>query len=228
MPATRDDLTEIRRIAQEMMADLWTAVPGYVSRVHEDLGSQYVDVTPVVGQALARESGIELALVPTIPAVPLAPWSLGGFYVLAKPAVGDAVLVVVSKLPIDQWLRNGKIEPGHVEQSAEDATGEHALTNAMAFPLCPRPVGSTLPDAPSDELVIGVVGADSPRLTMAKSGTFTMKGSLHVTGNVTGEGDVSADGEVTAKAANPATSVTVSGHSHFDAMGTTQPPTPGT
>lgn len=224
MPTTRDPLTAATRVTRELLLDVWTAFPAYVARVHEDLGRQYVDVTPAVAQPVVRDGAVAMESLPTLPAVPYGTLGAGGFYAWLPPAVGDVVLVVVSKVPIHHWLRTGKVDVagGHTEQAQADATGDHAIGNAMAFPMGVRPVGSTIPDVSADEMVFGVEGADEPRVTLSKAGTVMIAGSLHVTG------DVSADGEVTAQAASPATAVAVSTHKHVDAMGSTQSPTPGT
>lgn len=68
-----------------------------------------------------------------------------------------------------------------------------------------------------------VITNDQGSFEMAPNGDVTINGvKIDASGNVT------APGEVTAKAASPATSVTLSQHIHPHPMGPTSAPTPGT
>jgi hypothetical protein len=74
-----------------------------------------------------------------------------------------------------------------------------------------------------------VIKNENGSIRMAPDGPVTINGlTIDKDGNLHGPGTIAADDEITAKAASPATSVTLSQHIHIDGMGGTQPPTAGT
>ena len=232
-PTTADLL---RSAVEERLADVWTCLPAYVSKVYADRGHQFVDVIPALTRPIRTEDGeLQPEELPQVTGVPVAHLQGGGFFVSVPLAVGDVVTLVFAQWSIDQWTESG--ERGSAAPVTSAATGLHSPSGAIAFPSGPMPVPSLLKDVSPDKLVIARDGAE--RIEMG-GGQVTiicpkikLDGEVTVTGAIVAESTIDAKDAIASKAevtANDggAQSVTLSGHTHPHPFGETSPARSGT
>jgi hypothetical protein len=191
---------------QNRMADVHTALPAKV--LAYDAAAQTVDVRPEIKRYIFDDEGTRTAeALPDLYGIPVAFPRGGGFHVSFPLAVDDYVLVICSEEPTISWRDKARaVEPGIFDR--------HGLNGTFALP-CGYPDKEKLPSAPSGTELELASDNGSSILRMDSSGTITVTGDLVVSG------------EVTAGNAVPATSVSLTTHTHPSGTGPTGAPTPG-
>lgn len=107
---------------------MWTAQPGFITKISDLAGKITVDVQPTI-QARIRwpDGSLHTTQLPIIPDVPVV-FPRGGGYVHTFPmAVNDEVLIVHAARNIDGWWQNGGIQPPLDSRL-------HDLTDAFVVP----------------------------------------------------------------------------------------------
>lgn len=134
------------------LTDLHVSLPGRV--VAYNAATQTADVQPTVKQPKRNLDGSVAYLdLPTIPAVPVA-WPSGGGFTVALPlSPGDPVLLVFSETPMGEYLLTG-------EDADPVDTRRHSLGYPVAFPGGAKPDAKAFPDAPIDGVLVGKSGSD--------------------------------------------------------------------
>jgi hypothetical protein len=188
MSVTPSDL-DIQRAAMEAaLADVHTAMPAEVLRVHAgEHGRQFVDVQPSLQRRAPNEDGAMIdETLPVIPMVPVGYTQGGGFFVSVPLAPGDFVLLVFAERSLDQWLQTARkgsqraITPGDI--------GTHALEGAVALPCGPAPRSALLQGVHAQNLVIGVAGATTAaQIHVTPAGQVLIGGQLAVHPMVLGD-----------------------------------------
>lgn len=143
----------LRRILEEFLLDVHTALPGRVQSY--DAASQTADVEIGIRRVLpARDPDSDddtSEAYPILVGVPVA-WPRGGGFRAHFPlAAGDGVLLVFPEGAIDRWLDSGDVsDPG--------LPTRHGIDGAVAIPgLGFR--GGRISSAPTDGAVFGKDGA---------------------------------------------------------------------
>lgn len=193
---------------QRRMADVHTALPAKV--LSYDAAAQTVDVRPQISRYIFDEDTDERTAeaLPDLFGIPVAFPRGGGFHVTFPLAADDYVLVICSEEPTIAWRDKAReITPGLFDR--------HGLNGAFALP-CGYPDKEKLSSAPSGTDLELASDNGNSILRMDSSGTITVTGDLVVSG------------EVTAGNAVPATSVSLTTHTHPSGTGPTGAPTPGT
>lgn len=137
----------IQAALEAAQTEMHVALPGRV--VSYDAAKQTAAVQPTVKLPLTTADGeVSYASLPTIPDVPVAWPSGGGFFVAFGLTVGDPVLLVFSDISPADYLATG-------EDSEPKDTRRHSLGYPIAMPGGARPDTKALKDAPSAGVVIG-------------------------------------------------------------------------
>lgn len=152
------DVLEAYREA--MQRNMHTAMPAVV--VSYDAAAKTANVKPacwqpvkVTGEHPSDEKGFTYVELPTIPDVPVAFPSGGGFYVVFPLQPGDAVFLVFSETPMGEYLLNGTVGAKPLD------TRRHSLGYPMAIPGGARPDSKAIADSSATDLIVGKDGTDS-------------------------------------------------------------------
>lgn len=144
---------------EAMQRNMHTAMPAVV--VSYDASAKTANVKPacwqpvkVTGEHPSDEQGFTYVELPTIPDVPVAFPSGGGFYVVFPLQPGDAVFLVFSETPMGEYLLNG------VTGAKPLDTRRHSLGYPIAIPGAARPDSKAIADSSTD-LIVGKDGTNS-------------------------------------------------------------------
>ncbi len=148
-------MAELLRVAGEYFTrDMWTALPGQVTRYDAD--KQMADVKPLVQDLVSTEDGDEFVEpIPVISNVPVRFPRAGGFYITMPVEKGDYCLLVFCSRSIDKYLEGtgNDTDPGDFRT--------HDLADAVAF-MGVGPFSSALrEDGIGNNLVLGKEGGVS-------------------------------------------------------------------
>jgi len=115
------------------LANLWTTMPGIVTKVN--LKQQTVEVQPAIQGSHAEPNGVvKYVNMPVVPDVPIMFPSGGGFTLTFPVKPGDHVLLHFASRCIDGWWDSGKVAPPMDKRM-------HDLSDAFAT-VGPRPKGN--------------------------------------------------------------------------------------
>lgn len=143
----------IKAAIESHVAGLHVALPGIVEKY--DAEKQVADVVIAVRAPMRTLAGdVSYLDFPTLPEVPIA-WPSGGGYFAAFPlAKGDPVMLVFSEVATGEYLSNGS-------KSDPLDTRRHSLGYPVAIPGAARPEPKAIKDAPTTGVVIGKDDAET-------------------------------------------------------------------
>lgn len=155
---TLSDVLEAHREA--LQRNLHTGMPAVVVSYNPTAKTAAVKPTcqqpvKVTGENPSDEQGFTYVELPTIPDVPVAFPSGGGFYVCFPLQPGDSVFLVFSETPMGEWLLNG------VTGAKPLDTRRHSLGYPIAIPGGARPDSKAIADSSATDLIVGKDGTDS-------------------------------------------------------------------
>jgi hypothetical protein len=131
---------------------LHVALPGRVKAYDKARGTADVEICVKLPTRTLQDL-IYYFPLPTIPDVPVA-WPSGGGYFVAMPlAVNDPVLLVFADIAMGEYLENADI-------SDPVDTRRHSLGYPIAIPGGARPNPKALSDLPDDGVIVGKDGSD--------------------------------------------------------------------
>ncbi len=215
-----DPETAMRAALDGRQAQMWTAMPGFVTAV--DLTKNTVSVQPTIQGTVQDENGkIQSVNLPLLVDVPIS-WPKAGGFVLTLPiAVGNEVLVVFGSRCIDAWWQSGGIQKP-MESRMHDLSDAFAIPGPSSLPNVVTGVSSTGAQLRNTAGTTYVEIAADGKIKLVSPTEVDITGNLKVTGSITATADVIAGALV------PLTQIHLLTHTHISATpgNPTGPPLP--
>jgi hypothetical protein len=113
-----DQLASMKQATASNQAQLWTAIPGYITKISDLAGQLTVDVQPTIQGIQTDQSGKSAYVkMPVLLDCPVIIMGGGGYSAVFPIAVNDEALVVFSSRNIDGWWQSGGVQaPGDQRQ----------------------------------------------------------------------------------------------------------------
>lgn len=193
----------MRAALQGWQAEMWTALPGYVTKF--DPVKLICEVQPTIQARVTLSDGTkEWKTFPKLLDCPVVFPSGGGFTLTFPIAVGDEVLVVFSSRCIDSWWQSSGVAV-QAELRMHDLSDGFVIPGPRSVPKVPVDVSTTdvrLRNADGTTYfgidpsgVASVVSASEVDVTapsMVLTGAVTITGNVAITGSLTVSGAVVA------------------------------------
>lgn len=211
-----DQVVLQRKSMQGWQAQMWTALPGIISKVELDRNT--VEVQPTI-KGRFRDPNDTWAWVqmPLCLDVPIMWQKAGGFVITMPVQVGDECLVIFSARCIDSWFQSGGIQV-QAELRMHDLSDGFAIIGPSSLPNVVADVSATdveirnaagtqkIALQPSGDINItttGNVNAQCTDANVTASDQITLTapivgvhGTLEVLGNIIATGTINSVGEI--------------------------------
>lgn len=216
-----DDPEESLRLALEShQAQIWTALPGYVTAV--DLAKQTVSVQPTVKGEVSSADGTSKAVnMPVLVDVPICWPKAGGFALTFPVKAGDEVLVVFASRCIDAWWQSGGVGVP-VESRMHDLSDGFAILAPSSQAKKYNNVSSSnvqLRNESGDTYV--EITADGKARIVGASTIDIAAPTININGNINMTGNITATGQMTQTGGMSIGGITFGSHKHSDPQGGT-------
>lgn len=218
--ANRDQLlndpeASFRAALDGRQAQIWTAMPGYVTAI--DFSTMTVSVQPTIkGTVIDEDENEQPVNLPLLINVPIQFPMAGGFALTLPIAVNDECLVVFSSRCIDAWWQSGGIQKA-MEARMHDLSDGFAIMGIKSVP-------NVLPNISTTEAQLRKTdGSTYLSITADNKIKMVAPAGIEVTGNMTVLGLLKSG-------LTTPTLVGASTHTHTSASPGSQTtvPTPGT
>lgn len=215
-----DSETAMKIALEGLQANLWTALPGFITEVRMD--EQTVDVQLTVQASVTDEAGaVTYVNLPKLIHCPIV-WPQGGGFALTFPLkVNDEVFVQFASRAVDAWWQSGGIQKP-VEYRMHDLSDGFALVGIKSVPNVLENISTTDVQLRNDSGETFVSITDDGKIKLKAT-------SIEIDGDVKVTGKIEATEDVVAGVLVPAAAVHLLTHVHTSAApgNPTTPPTPG-
>ena len=201
----------------------------FLSGIDDMLPAIVEEYDPVSNRAtvkpIIQKLGVDNSLTSraNLASVPVFQMGAGGYVILTKPKKGDLAWIKACDRDISLFLQS-------YSESKPNTLRKHDFADSVLFPDAMRGYTADENDGLSIQNLAGTVKIALQSNKVVITGASEFNGDVQINGAISSTGAITSDGEVVAGNAVPATSVSLSTHTHTSAApgSPTSPPTAGT